>query len=120
MPNIAVEGLKFKLTPAQLSAGDPVVLMPSLSVSLAGKGVMCGTITVIYPGISDPAHSPMPGTFNIKGSGDKVLVGGNPVVLPGDKDTITISFPGGPNGHTDVLQVACEVTDPNQEDGVYL
>jgi hypothetical protein len=95
--------------------------MPSLSASLdGGKGIMCGTITVIYPSINNPAHSPMPGTFNIKGSGSKVLVGGNPVVLPGDSDTVTIAFPGGPNGHVDVVSVTCEVSDPNQEDGVYL
>jgi hypothetical protein len=120
MPNIAVDGLKFTLSPSKLSAGDPIVLMPSLSVSLDNKGIMCGTITVIYPSINDPSHSPMPGTFNITGSGNKVLVGGNPVVLPGDSDTVTISFPGGPDGHVDVVPVTCEVSDPNQEDGVYL
>jgi hypothetical protein len=118
--NIAVSGLKFSLSPEKLSAGDPIVLMPSLSASLDNKGIMCGVITVIYPSINDPSHTPMPGTFNIKGSGDKVLVGGNPVVLPGDSDTIAIAFPGGPNGHVDVVSVTCEVTDPAQEDGVYL
>jgi hypothetical protein len=117
---IGVDGLTFKLSPAKLSAGDPIVLMPSLSVSIDGKGVMAGTVTVIYPSINDPGYSPMPGTFNIRGSGDRVLVGGNPVILPGDSATTTIAFPGGPNGSVDVVAVTCEADDPNQESGEYL
>jgi hypothetical protein len=120
MPFIGVDGLTFKLSPAKLTSGKPIVLMPSLSVSINDKGVMAGTVTVIYPSINDPGFSPMPGTFNIQGSGDKVLVGGNPVVMAGDSATVTIAFPGGPNGTTDVLSVTCEVDDPAQEAGEYL
>jgi hypothetical protein len=117
---IGVDGLTFKLSPAKLKAGNPIVLMPSLSVSIDGKGVMAGTVTVIYPSIDDPGFSPMPGTFNIQGSGDKVLVGGNPVLLPGDSAAVTIAFPGGPNGSVDTVSVTCEVDDPNQDAGAYL
>jgi hypothetical protein len=117
---IGVDGLTFKLSPAKLSSGKPIVLMPSLSVSIEDKGVMAGTVTVIYPSINDPGYSPMPGTFNIRGSGDQVLVGGNPVLLPGDSATVTIAFPGGPNGSVDVVSATCEVDDPNQESGDYL
>jgi hypothetical protein len=117
---ISVDGVTFKVTPDKLTVGKPIVLMPALSVSIDGKGVMAGTVTVIYPLISDPGHSPMPGTFNITGSGDRVLVGGNPVLLPGDSATVTIGFPGGPNGHVDVVQVKCEVEDPAQDSGEYL
>jgi hypothetical protein len=120
MAFIGVDGLTFKLSPAKLSAGKPIVLMPSLSVSIDGKGIMAGTITVIYPSINDPGYSPMPGTFNIRGSGDRVLVGGNPVLMAGDSATVTIGFPGGPNGSVDVLSVVCEVDDPNQASGEYL
>jgi hypothetical protein len=117
---IAVDGLKLKLSPAKLSSGDPVVLMPSMAATINGKGVMAGTITAIYSSINDPGFSPMPGTFNIRGSGSKVLVGGNPVVLKGDKATTTIVFPGGPNGSVDALAVTCEVVDAAQDDGSYL
>jgi hypothetical protein len=120
MAFIGVDGLTFKLSPSKLSAGNPIVLMPSLAVSIDGKGVMAGTITVIYPTISDPGFAPMPGTFSIRGSGSKVLVGGNPVVLPGDKASTVITFPGGPNGSVDVVSVECAVDDPNQEAGEYL
>ena len=120
MAFIGVDGLTFRLSPAKLSAGNPVVLMPSMAVSIDGKGVMAGTITVIYPSINDPGFSPMPGTFSIRGSGDKVLVGGNPVILPGDSATAVITFPGGPNGSVDVVSVTCEVDDPAQESGEYL
>jgi hypothetical protein len=117
---IGVDGLTFKLSPAKLSSGKPIVLMPSLAVSIDGKGVMAGTVTVIYPSINDPGYSSMPGTFSIRGSGDRVLVGGNPVILPGDSATTVISFPGGPNGSVDVVSVTCEVDDPAQELGEYL
>jgi hypothetical protein len=120
MAFIGVDGLTFKLSPSKLSAGNPIVLMPSMAVAIDGKGVMAGAITVIYPSINDPGFSPMPGTFSISGSGSKVLVGGNPVILPGDKATITITFPGGPNGSVDVVSVTCEVDDPAQEAGEYL
>lgn len=120
MAFIGVDGLTFKLSPGKLTSGKPIVLMPSLSVSIDGKGVMAGTITVIYPSINDPGFSPMPGTFSIRGSGDRVLVGGNPVILPGDSATVTIGFPGGPNGSTDVVSVTCEVDDPAQGSGEYL
>jgi hypothetical protein len=120
MAFISVDGVSFKLSPAKLSAGNPIVLMPSLSVSADGKGVMAGDVTVIYPSISDPGFSPMPGSFTIRGSGDKVLVGGNPVLLPGDKATTVITFPGGPNGSVDVVSVTCEADDPAQESAEYL
>jgi hypothetical protein len=116
---IGVDGLTFKLSPSELIAGKPVVLMPSLSVTIGGKGVMAGTITVIFPSITYPGFSPMPGTFNIRGTGSKVLVGGNPVILPGDNATILMSFPG-PNGAVKVTDVKCEVDDPNQDAGEYL
>jgi hypothetical protein len=119
MPFIGVDGLTFKLSPGKLSAGKPIVLMPSLSVSVNDKGIMAGTITVVYPNISDPGFSPMPGTFNISGTGSKVLVGGNPVILPGDKATTVITFPGGPNGSVDVVSVTCEVDDPAQDAAEY-
>jgi hypothetical protein len=117
---IGVDGLTFKLSPKKLTAGNPIVLLPSFAVSINDKGVMAGTITVIFPSINDPGFSPMPGTFNILGTGDKVLVGGNPVILPGDKATTTVTFPGGPNGSVDVVVVTCEVDDPNQDAGEYL
>jgi hypothetical protein len=119
MAYIGVDGLTFKLTPDKLKAGKPIALLPSLAVSIDGKGVMAGTITVIYPSINDPGFSPMPGTFSIRGSGDKVLVGGNPVIVAGDKATVIMSFPGGPNGSVDVVSVTCEVDDPNQTAGEY-
>jgi hypothetical protein len=115
MAFICVDGVSFKLSPAKLSAGNPIVLMPSLSVAADGKGIMAGSVTVIYPSISDPGYSPMPGSFTIVGSGDKVLVGGNPVLLPGDSATIAIAFPGGPNGSVDVVNVTCEADDPAQK-----
>jgi hypothetical protein len=120
VPYIGVDGLTFKISPAKLKAGRPIAILPSLSVLIDGKGVMAGTVTVIYPKIDDPGFSPMPVSFNIRGSGDRVLVGGNPVILAGDSATVTVAFPGGPSGSVDTVSVTCEVDDPNQDLGEYL
>jgi hypothetical protein len=120
MPDVAVDGLKFKLEPEKLKAGDPQVLLPSLTVFCDGKGVMAGPITVIYPAVNDSGYVPMPVIFKINPTGSRCKVGGQPVVLAGDYGETVVSFPPAGNYGPDVVKAKCTVEDAGQSSVAYI
>jgi hypothetical protein len=120
MPDVAVNGLKFKLEPAKLKAGEPQVLLSSMTVFCDGKGVMAGPITVIYPVVNDAGYAPMPVIFTINPTGNRCKVGGQPVVIEGDYGETVVSFPPVGNYGPDVVNAKCTVEEAGQTAVVYI
>jgi hypothetical protein len=120
MADVAVDGLKFKLEPAKLKAGEPQVILSSMTVFFDGKGVMAGPITVIYPVVDDAGYVPMPIVFKINPTGSRCKIGGQPVVLAGDYGETVVSFPPAGNYGPDVVNAKCTVEDAGQSAVVYI
>jgi hypothetical protein len=120
MPYVAVDGLKFKLEPEKLRAGEPQVLISSMTVFCEGNGIMAAPITVIYPVVRNDGYVPMPIIFRINPTGSRCKVGGQPVVLAGDYGETTVSFPPTGNYGPDVVNAKCTVEDAGQSSVVYI
>jgi hypothetical protein len=120
MADISTEEITFKLTPSNISDSKPTVLLPSFTVSVEGAGIMPSPIKVIYASLIYPgSYSPMPATFSIQGTGNKVKVGGCPVCLPGDFGETVVIFPPTGNNSPAVVNVKCEIDDPGQDKADY-
>lgn len=118
MSELAVLGCTVSITSGHTTP-NPIVIttQPSSNVSVNGKGVYKGTISVTVAPIADPSgNTSTGGTITIDGSGSNCLVDGSNAVLKNDSGSQSFPFVNASSAPVGSQTVSIKITDAGQTD----